>query len=467
MKGDVISSLSLQAIPERGRMKAVIFLLVVVFCTASFLQPAAGSEQVISLREAILTSFAGNHELKGRQSQLEANRADIGIARSSLLPTLAIEEKFQRTANPTYSFMSKLNQERFTAQDFAIDSLNNPDAISDFQTLFSIEQPLFVRQATIGLDMAKKQHEIASREYLRKKEEIALEVVKTFLMVRTSREYVDVAAKGVDDAREHVRLSELRFNNGLGLYSDTLRARTALAEAEQKLVSAGKNHDVAKKGLGLLLGLEESVDAGQEKVDLPLMAMDYYTKASLRREDVKALEGQQENARKNLALATAGYLPTVGLAGSYMLNDHDVPLGSEGESWLVAAVLRWQLFDGSRREYERIKARHRITETEQYLQGLKKAVEFKVYEAYRSVEETRKNLELAQSARLMAEEGQRLVQVRYENSLSPLIDLLDAQVALDHARAVVVARENDHELVKARLSFESGTILHDLQVETQ
>ncbi|MCK9295187.1 MAG: TolC family protein [Desulfobulbaceae bacterium] len=448
-------------------MKAVIFMLVAVFVNATFLPPARGSEKCISLREAILTSFTGNHELKGRQSQLGASQADIGIARSTLLPSLAIEEKFQRTANPTYSFMSKLNQERFTVQDFAIDSLNNPDAISDFQTMFSIEQPLFVRQASIGLDMAKKQYEIANQQYLRKKEGITLEVVKTFLMVQTSREYVDVAVKGVDDAREHVRLSELRFNNELGLYSDTLRARTALADAEQKLVSARKNHDVAKKGLGLLLGLNDPVDAGQEKVDLPLMEMDYYTGASLQREDVKAMEGQRENARKNLALATAGYLPTVGLAGSYMLNDHNVPLGSEGDSWLVAAILRWQLFDGTKREYERVKAKHQISETDQYLQGLKKAVEFKVYEAYQSVAETRKNLELARSALLMAEEGQRLVQVRYENSLSPLIDLLDAQVALDHARAVVVARENDHELVKATLSYESGTILHDLQVDSQ
>lgn len=448
-------------------MRAVVFLLVVVFCNATALPMAAGGEKVISLREAILTSFANNHELKGRQSALAAGQADIGIARSSLLPSLALEEKFQRTANPTYSFMSKLNQERFTARDFAIDSLNNPDAISDFQTMFSIEQPLFVRPANIGLAMAKNQQEIANREYQRKKEELALEVVKTFLMVRTSREYAAVAAKGVADAKEHVRLSELRFNNGLGLYSDTLRARTALADAEQQLVSAQKNHDVARKGLGLLLGLADPVDAGQEKVELPLLAMEYYTEASLQREDVKAMEGQRENARKNLALATAGYLPTLGLAGSYMLNDHNVPLGSEGESWLVAAVLRWQLFDGAKREYERVKARHLIAETDQHLEGLKKAVEFKVYEAYQSVAETGKNLELARSALLMAEEGQRLVQVRYENSLSPMIDLLDAQVALDHARAVVVARENDHELVKARLSYESGTILHDLQVDSQ
>lgn len=197
------------------------------------------------------------------------------------------------------------------------------------------------------------------------------------------------------------------------------------------------------------------------------MEMEHYARASLQRQDLKAVEGQYEIAGKNLALATAGYLPTVGLAGSYMLNDHNTLLGSEGDSWLVAAVLRWQLYDGSRREYERIKARHLISQTEEQLQGLKKAVSFKVYEAYRSVEEKRRNLELARAALETASEGQRLVQLRYENSLSPLIDLLDAQVALDHARAVVVARYNEHELAKAALSYESGTILHDLQVESK
>lgn len=449
-------------------MKKCIFVWLLILLSAGFSpRPTIAEEQKLGLREAILISFADNHELKARQSSLAATQADIGIARSYLLPSLLFEEKYQRTANPTYSFMSKLNQERFTTQDFAINSLNNPDPINDFQTLFSIEQPLFARKANIGLAMAKKQREVAGREFLRKKEEIALDVTRAFLMVQTSRNYVNVAEKGVDDAKEHVRISELRFNNGLGLYSDTLRARTALADAEQQLVSARKNFDVAKKAMGLLLGSDEAIDADMEQIKLPLNEMEYYSRASLQRADLKAVEGQYEIAGKNLALATAGYLPTLGLAGSYMMNDHETALGSEGESWLVAAVLRWQLYDGSRREYERIKAQHQIAETKEYLQGMKKAVSFKVYESYRGVEEKNKNLDLSLAALQTAEEGQRLVELRYENSLSPLVDLLDAQIALDHARAVVVTRQNEHELAKAILSFESGTILQDLQIDNQ
>ena len=96
---------------------------------------------------------------------------------------------------------------------------------------------------------------------------------------------------------------------------------------------------------------------------------------------------------------------------------------------------------------------------------MKRAVSFKVYSAYSSVEEARKNLELSGAALKTAEEGTRLVAVRYEKALSPLVDLLDAQVSLDTSRAGVVARENEYRMAVATLSYESGTILQDLNID--
>jgi outer membrane protein len=428
---------------------------------------SAFGETEVNLHQAIVTAFANNHLLQAQRNAVEASKADIGIARSSLLPSLLIEEKYLRTTNPTYAFMAKLNQERFAASDFAISSLNDPDAINDFQTSFTIEQPLFVKPAWIGIEMAGIQAEAVDRQYRRKQEEVAMEVVKAYLGVRTSGEFVTVAQKGVEDAREHVRLSELRQSNGVGLYSDILRAKTALTESEQRLVSAHKNLDVAKKGLGLLLGTAEPLAAAPEKIDIPLAELAHYRAAAGKRQDVLAVEAQYENARKSLELAGASLLPTVGLGASYQLNDHDTPFGAEGESWLVGAVVRWQLYDGSKRQYEKIKARHRINESRENLDGLKNMVEFKVYEAYRAVEEAAKNLELAEASLATAEEGKRLVQLRYENSFSQLVDLLDVQAALDHARAQVISRRNEYQAAKAVLGCESGTILRDLEVDSK
>ena len=426
---------------------------------------AVGDEQRFSLKEAIQIALENNHEIKAFKNSVSAGKSDIGIARSSLLPQITLQEKFVRTDNPTSVFSFKLNQQRFTQSDFEISSLNNPDPLSDFETSLSVEQPVLAIGNILRARIAKKEFLAQSEDFGRKKEEIAFRVVRSYVMVQTAKEFVEVAKKALEDAKEHSRIAKARFEKGLGLFSDTLRASTAVTEAEQELVSAGKDLSVAKRELGLLLGMSESVDVETSIPEIPLRDIDYYQEKSFSRKDIRSLQLRYENAKTDMRIAESTYLPTVGVGGSYQLNDPDVPFGGEGDSWYIMAFLRWNLFDGARREYERAKAKHEAAAIGEQLDGLKKTVSFYVYEAYLAVEEAKKKAELAESALKTAEEGRRLVKRRYENSLSPLVDLLDAQLNLDRARANFRASKNEYHLATARLSFTSGAILQDLEIE--
>jgi outer membrane protein len=422
-------------------------------------------EKTITLNKAVKTALDENPEMKAMKNSLSAQKAEIGVARSFLLPRIGFEEKASRTNNPPGVFMMKLNQGRFSQSDFDLQTLNNPQAATDVQTLLTINQPLFDPRAFIGLTMAKNEFSAQGAGFHRKQEETALNVVQAFLQVHTAKEYAAVAGKVLEDAKEHLRITNLRFQNGLGLYSDTLRAETSVAAAEQKIVSAGKNVAVAKRRLGLLLGNSEAVDIEDQGLNLPLLPEEYYTRASLERKDLEAFRIRRENARNNVKLAESRYLPVLQVGGSYQLNDPDRPLGSEGKSWMVAATLRWDLFDGTNREFERSKAQYKVKESEEQLTGLKQLISFAINEAYLGVEEARENTRLAKARLKSAEEGRRLVKSRYENSLSPLIDLLDVQVQLDQARADLVAKENQYLFSVFNLSYESGTILTDLKIE--
>jgi outer membrane protein TolC len=439
--------------------------LLLFFFSFFFIGETAAAERTLTLPEALKIALEENHELKAFTNAVSAEKEGIGVARSFLLPKITLEERFLRTTNPTYAFMAKLNQERFTSQDFEVTSLNNPDPINDFQTSVSLEQPVFIKKALVGLEMSKTEAAAREEEFKRKREETALKVAQSYLTVNTAKTYVGIGEKAVEDAKEHLRIAEVRYKAGVGLYSDTLRASTTITEMEQKLVSAGKNLRIAKRTLGLLLGMSESADTAGESPRVPLKDTDYYVSASGARKDIKSLELRTENAKKNIALAEAGYYPSVGVGGSYQFNDHNKPLGSEGNSWLLSAFVRWELFDGTKTRHEQSRAKYRAAEAEEYLQGLKKVVSYQVYGACLTVEEAKKNVELSRQALQTAEEGKRLVKVRYENSLSPVVDLLDAQVSLDHARANLIARENEYDLAVITLAYESGTILTDLQVE--
>jgi outer membrane protein TolC len=423
------------------------------------------SERKLTLTEAIKTALTNNSEIKALKNSLLAQEAEIGSARSSFFPRIGFEERATKTNNAPNVFMMKLNQGRFSQSDFAIDALNNPQATSDLQTLFYLNQPIFDAKAFIGLDMAKKEYSAQEAGFNRKKEETALKVARTFLQVQTVKEYLQAAHKALEDARDHRRIAEERFKNGLGLYSDTLRAETAVKAAEQQIVSMEKNREVAKRMLGLLLGTNESIEIDVQKIELSLLPLDYYNQASSGRKDLKALQIRQQNAQNSIKLAESRYLPTLHLSGTYQMNDHNNLFGSEGESWLVMASLRWDLFDGTNREYERTKALHKSKEVEEHLKGLEQYMAFKIQESYLGVEEARKNVELAKTRLKTAEEGQRLVKTRYENSLSPYIDFLDVQLQLDQARVNTVAKENDYWLAIINLGYESGTILADMKIE--
>ncbi|MBI5639448.1 MAG: TolC family protein [Nitrospirae bacterium] len=443
-----------------GRTIAFTLFLVITIFSHAFPE-----QRVLSLKEAVEASFEGNPALRAMARSVSAQQEDIGIATSFLLPRIGVEERVMRTNNPTYAFMAKLNQARFEQQDFAISSLNEPKAITDFQTSVSFEQALLAPKAYIGIDMAEKEYKAKGSDFERKKEEVAFQVLKTYLGVQTAGAYVDVSEKGVGDAKEHLRIADARYGTGLGLYSDVLRAKVALSSAEEGLVSAQKNLDVARRALGLMLGQTESVNVSDERPSLEQKEIGAYYQSAESRKDLKALQTRHKNTENQLRMANAGYVPVIGFGGSYQMNHHSRPLGQEGDSWQMMAFLKWEVFDGLKREHERQKAKHTVSEVGEYVEGLKKQIAFSIYDAYLGVEESKKGLELAKASLMSAEEGRRLVKVRYENNLSAMVDLLDVQTSLDTARAGVIEREGAYLTAIANLGFQSGTLLRDLGVE--
>ena len=275
--------------------------------------------------------------------------------------------------------MAKLNQERFAMEDFAISALNDPRPVNDFQAAISLEQPLYAPIASLGLKMSREVYFGQRRALRRTMQTVAMDTARAYLQALIAREYITVAEKGREDAIEQQRTAELRYKNGLGLYSDTLRAATAVTAAEQRLVTARKNYKVACRALGLLTGSGESLEINQDQpLDLPVRDLAFYQKSVMAREDIKAMEHRHANAENGLKLARAGLLPTVGIGSSYQINDHATPWQGEGDSWQLTALLRWNLFSGKRTSHEERKALHQLSAAGEELAGIKNSSSYQV-----------------------------------------------------------------------------------------
>lgn len=415
--------------------------------------------------DAVKYSLEHNNNIRAMRKNLSATERDIGIERSGLMPKIRFNEHFTSTNNPTDALAYRLNQTNATANDLSLETLNHPGSVPNFLTSGIVEQPVYNRRAMVAVKMAKKEYSANGYFYLRAQEELVTQVAFAYLSISTDQEFVKVAELAVADAKAHLKIAEDRNKNNSKFSPDVLRIKTALQEHEQKLITAQRNLKVAKRKLGLVLGLENSIEISNPLPEITLQDMNYYKEFSVYRNDIKATEIRVENAKNNIQLAQSEWYPTFDVLASYSLYNSHFPFGAEGNNYTAGAYFRWNLFDGNKRKYERLKAIDKQAEAKEYLEGLKKTVSFNVYEVYSNVEEHKKNLELAIAARKAAEEDVKLIEKSWRNMLSPLVVLTDAQSHLNEARANVVRCQNDLAEDLINLVFESGITAQELAIK--
>jgi outer membrane protein TolC len=287
-------------------------------------------------------------------------------------------------------------------------------------------------------------------------------VVAAVLDVVTARQFVEVAGQGLSDAREHLRIAETLEGAGMGLSSDALRAKVAVASAESAKVTAENRLEIARRRLALAMG-----EPGGRPVDVtgpppefpdPGAAGDREI-GTIDRADLRASSLRVANAVRYVRLRQSGYLPDVGLAAAYQVDAEDSPFSPDNRSWRVGVGLTWNIFDGLRREAELGKAAAELRRAQAVDRGMRDQAAFEAAQADLGVREATLRWEIARAALASAEEGVRLLTSRYENHLGRMVDLLDAQTALDSARAARIRAENDVRLSRAQRLYASGGLL--------
>jgi outer membrane protein TolC len=150
------------------------------------------------------------------------------------------------------------------------------------------------------------------------KSEVTRNIVRSSLLIQTAKQFFSVSELALKDAQEHKRLAGLRYEAGLGLYSDVLRADAGIKNAEAEVAKSEGDIEIAKRALGLLLGRNEPVDIIDEKPFLPLDDLTIYLDAAVQREDLKALNVRYENSIKAVKMEKSVFFPEIGIGELFL-----------------------------------------------------------------------------------------------------------------------------------------------------
>jgi outer membrane protein TolC len=429
--------------------------------------PVGAKSYQLSLKDAITMAISNNNRVRAAGFMSEAARQGSAIVASRYYPSITFDESFNSSNSPTQTFMMKLDEGRFTQNDFQINNLNNPGTQQDFKTAFTVRMPIYNPSISPAKDIAVKDSEIQDARLEGSKNETAFKVFKLYLDIQKAHARLRAIEQAGSEAREHLRLAGVRNQSGLGLRSDELRARTHLSTNEQQLISARNNLTIARMELANLIGLKDSdsIDISETKVAAVPMHQttdELVTSSMGNRNELKLSQVEYEKADAAVRLARSSYLPSIGAFASYQMNSRITPFGTDNDAWNAGVAVSWQIFDGFRRCRERDKAIAERSAAAEMLEYATREAGLRVRESYLRSEEMGKRLEVAGSTLTDAEETVRLLAKRFENSLATMVELLDAQTALNQTRAALVESEADYALARGYVYFSAGTFLKEM-----
>ena len=420
-------------------------VLLLLFASQVLAQPLA-------LQDAVNLGLEHSRVVAAAEQRAEAAQERVAEARGYRLPKLDLMEMAARTNQPGEVFGFNMNREEnvvgLMSEAFGMQAgdsgvifgmpnnglLVDPDPMNTYMTRLQAEMPLFTGGMISGrIAQAKLAAQAAMHDAARARQQVGYDVATSWLDLAKAREYHDLLLRARETTRAHVQMARDYHETGFIVSSEVLRAEVYLAEMEELVTRAGSGAELALAALNFNLGLPQNRmhDLGQLP-EMPVSDAELESClqiASENRQDLQSARLMLEAGKKEEQVATAAFLPTVGVQGNYDAWDDKV-LGMDATSWSVKGVVSINLFSGGsdRARVQRAKAMSRSYAED--VSRFEEGVQLQVKSAHANFNAAQLRLEAAQAALEAGRENLRVVEERFRQGVSKMIDLLDAETAL-------------------------------------
>ena len=427
----------LKNIPEI--ITAILFSFVlIVLITASSMAVFAFSFQSnpassMSINQAFLYALKYNKMLKLEKIKLNSAGYEENEAMSGFFPKIDFNEIYMNTDNPLYAFGSVLNQRILTPQNvqsyFSPNFLNNPGMIHNYESEFSIEQPLFMGGGIyFGYKRAKLNRQSVKKGLSETKQKVLYGVAKAYYSSILAEHYVKLMKSMVKTAEAYKSLSENLFRAGQVVSSDVLRAEVELAAMKEKLASAKKNYKLAKYFLNIEIGIPIN---SKYKLTSNLKSIPYNKSLSIdslqktafrKRPDYKALLLNKKNRGLGIKEAEGKFLPKLVAGYDYFSNGPAIH-PDDSYSYALTVMLHFNIFSGLYDYNNLQKSKSGYNTMLEYQGLLKNKIEMQVRKAYLQYKTDSMNTKVAKLAALNAKQTLKITTNRYKAGMTTLINL--------------------------------------------
>jgi len=421
---------------------------------ASVVDPA----KIYTLSELVDIAEQNNPQTRVAWQNAKARAADLGIAESTLYPTLAAAALAETS-----------RQEIFFGTSF------QQQTVATFSPVFSLDYIIF--------DFGRRSQEISSSrndlvaadfQFNDTHRRVIFQVMQAYYHLLDTTGQLDAAEANLKNAQTVEQAAEDRLQNGLATLPDVLEARSASAQADYDLQATIGATEIAHGDLATALGISPTTQFQVESlksIKMPDSIADTVEtsidKALSQRPDLMQQVAQLRAAEAEVKAERRNYFPTLSIDGSYGLNRSygtQIHLPSiyspTGEYWDATLSLTWTLFDGLARENRLAKAHADQKQAAANLDSIRDQVENQVWSAYSTARTALRQQKAAAALLEAATESYKAALESYNYGVRSQIDVVSAQRTLADARTADVSARTNLLTGLAALAYQTGDLLY-------
>ena len=429
------------------------------------------SSQALTLEQAVQLALQQNPAFQATTDDANATRARLKQVQSAWYPRFDFHQDFTRGNNPVYVFGTKLTQRQFAASDFALNNLNTPTPLDNFQTRFDGQWRLFDSGQTLFQQRSAK-HLVTAADFQTEqaRQDLILQIVSSYYGVLVQKESVKAADQALKTAESSAQRMETMHKAGLLVDSDLLSAKVFVSQMKDRQIRAQNNLALAEMELARQMGvsLDSPADPAAtftEPVVLTKTIDEWLHLAAEQRPGLRAAQLQEAALGDETKATKAEFGPKIGLFGSAE-RDAMTLGGPSGTNWTAGARLDFNLFAGGAQKARMAEAAANASKAKHTLEWFRAAVQMEVRKAYLDGNAAAQRTASARDAVEQAKESLRIIQNRYEAGLTTVTELLHAQTAQLDATTGYLAALEDWQVAQAELTRAAGVLTPESELIT-
>lgn len=411
-------------------LKQIKITILLLFLSLQYSLPSIGQTDILSLDSCRVLAINYNKKVQASKSDEQASQEQIKFEKTERLPRLDFLAD--------YTYIGKPTAPR-AAQDLFPDLKLQLGFHHNYYGTLSLAQEIYgggrIRNE---IKLAESVNRALKQDVRLKKVDVLLQTDLTYWQAVAAKERLRFTQEYVEIVKELLKVARDKYETEVASKNDLLMSQVRLNDAELTKLKSENEYRIAIMALNRFIGLPiEETSSVIDSITVSFNLTDstnIVERAFEQRPELGILKGEKESleAQKNIFMSPYKGSLTIGANGLWGAPSPELTSDPEF-NYNAFALFAIPIFHANEKRHIHQSSQLNIDAAQKRIEDTKDAINLEVKQNEYLLDEAIKQVELTNNSTERAQENLDLVTQRYLDGVTPILDVLNAQIYYQQA----------------------------------